>query len=521
MATALPAISLLGQHRLSARGIHQCVAQTSCGKVQGLVNQGVELYRGIPYGGPTHGERRFLPPSKPLKWTGTFDATRNGPRCPQGPGNIFLNSTLGEYFGGGRADRVALAQQTDSEDCLALNVLTASRRGKKPVMVYIHGGGFTGGSGLLGVFSDRFVREEDVVLVSLNHRLSVFGYLYLGDLDQRYADSGNAGQLDLVAALEWVRDNAAHFGGDPKNVTIFGESGGGAKISALMAMPAASGLFHKAIVESGSALRVSTPDQASQRARTWLDRAGIDAKQLDELQRLPVDKLLGSGGAWEPVADGRSIPQQTWSPAASALARDISMIIGNCKDERSLGFMHDDALFRMGDSELLDRVVKEGVPRVEAEKLLALYRRDHPHDSPVELFFRLTTDRGTGRNARIQVERKIAQAGAKVYMYYFAWNTPLAEGRLKAFHTAELPLAMRLTRFPETDHLSRQIAGAWAAFARTGSPAHSLLPEWPAYTQVNRATMIFDVPTSAVAEDPNRDERLIIDEIAKEKEKTS
>ena len=212
-----------------------------------------------------------------------------------------------------------VASQTESENCLVLNVLTPGRRGRLRVMVYIHGGGFTSGSGVLTAFSDRFVREEQVVLVGINHRLGVLGYAYLGAISSKYADSGNAGQLDLIAALQWVCDNIANFGGDPKNVTIFGESGGGAKISTLLAMPAAEGLFKRAIVESGSMLRVVDLESAAKLGKDLLDTCGLSAAQVDELQNLPLDRIMaaspgsGSGAMIRlgPVVDGRSIPQQT------------------------------------------------------------------------------------------------------------------------------------------------------------------------------------------------------------------
>ena len=213
-----------------------------------------------------------------------------------------------------------------------------------PVMVYIHGGGFTNGSGVLTAFSDRFVREQNVVLVGVNHRLGALGYTYLGAISEKYADSGNVGQLDLIAALEWVRDNIVNFGGDPENVTIFGESGGGAKISTLLAMPAAKGLFKRAIIESGSMLRVSDKESAAKLGKNLLDNCGLSEAQVDELQKLPLEKLMaaspahGPGGIMRvgPVLDGRSIPQQTWDPTAPDVSADVAMIIGNCQDEATL-----------------------------------------------------------------------------------------------------------------------------------------------------------------------------------------
>jgi para-nitrobenzyl esterase len=249
------------------------VVETQYGQVRGVTVEGVHVFKGIPYGGPTEGAGRFVPPSRPAKWAGVYEATANGPRCVQGPGNIFLNPTIGAYFRGSE-DRTELAAQEDSENCLVLNVSTPGLDGKRPVMVYIHGGGYANGSGLLTVYADAFPREEDVVLVGVNHRLNVFGYLYLGGLSPRYA-TGNAGQLDLIAALEWVRDNISRFGGDPENVTLFGESGGGGKINTLMGMPAASGLFHKVIIESGPLLHVSDPDAATAYARGLLGKLDL------------------------------------------------------------------------------------------------------------------------------------------------------------------------------------------------------------------------------------------------------
>ncbi|HXB72967.1 MAG TPA: carboxylesterase family protein, partial [Candidatus Acidoferrales bacterium] len=308
------ALTGLTSVRHAFAAVAEPVAQTHCGKVRGVAVDGVSIFKGIPYGGPTEGAGRFLPPSKPQKWAGIFDATRTGPRAVQGPGNLF-EAVIGDYFCGGHKEKLGLGQQIDSENCLVLNVLTPGLKGKRPVLVYIHGGGFASGSGVIALAADAFAREEDVVLVSVNHRLNVFGYTCLAEFGEKYADSGNAGQLDLVASLEWVRDNIANFGGDPKNVTIFGESGGGGKVSALMAMPAANGLFGKAIVESGSSLRVSTREQAGMRAKALLEKLGLSASRVDELQKIPAEKLwaaAGSGLAGGPVVDGRSIPQQTW-----------------------------------------------------------------------------------------------------------------------------------------------------------------------------------------------------------------
>ena len=497
------------------------IAQTGCGKVRGRLVGGVTVFRGIPYGGPTQGPGRFLPPTRPKAWAEVRDCTLTGPRCVQGPGVLFLDPLIGEYFGGARPDRVELASQPESEDCLNLNVLTPDLLGRRPVMVYIHGGGFAAGSDVLTLFSDRFVAENEVVLVGVNHRLNVFGYLYLGELSQKYA-TGNVGQLDLVAALEWVRDNIAAFGGDPGNVTIFGESGGGAKINTLLAMPAARGLFQRAIVESGSMLRANDKAAGTGVARAVLAGLGLDEGRLAELEQVPAADLLAaldqapgllrSLMALGPVVDGLSVPHQIWDPAAPPEAAGVPLLVGNCKDELTLfvgAVLPDDpkSVFHLDQAGLREQLAASGIPADEVSPLLALYQRDHPGETPADLFFRIAADRGARWNAVRQAELQLAQGGAAVYMYYFTWNTPCAGGRLRAFHTAELPLAMRLVAHPEAEPLSRQISAAWAAFARTGSPSHPGLTAWPSYTFAERATMMFDAAASSVAYDPDGEER--------------
>lgn len=491
------------------------IVETRFGKVRGACIRGVNVFRGIPYGGATSGTGRFLPASEPRGWTGIRDATETGPRCLQGLGSVFLSPLIGEYFRGS-TDRTELAREKESEDCLVLNVLTPALKGKRPVLVYIHGGGFSGLSSLLTLFADRFPGEQDVVLVGINHRLGVFGYLYLGSFSEKYA-AGNVGQLDLIAALKWVRDNIAQFGGDPARVTIFGESGGGAKISTLLGMPEAKGLFHRAIVESGSLLRVYDNEVATRRTHDLLTKLGLSGDQAAQLQSIPAAKLLAAGAEagemeYGPVVDGRSIPQQPWDPKAPETSANVPMIIGNCKDEATLFSLDDEALFHLDEAGLHERVVKAGIPGSEVDRLLAVYHRDHPKDTPSDIYFRISTDRGARWNAVRQAELKVAQGKAEVYMYYFTWDTPVGAGKIKAFHTAELPLAMRLVRYPESEQLSRQISGAWAAFARGGTPNRHGLPRWPAYSITERGTMIFDAAKSEAFNDPDGEERRMLRE---------
>jgi para-nitrobenzyl esterase len=522
--SSVPVIILAGSAKTELAGLHAgstvklssqlkttpVDAETIYGKVRGYDLNGVSIFRGIPYGGPTDGMARFLPPTKPEKWSGVHDATVNGPRCVQSPGSIFLNEQIGEYFSGGRQDRVELAQQVDSENCLNLNILTKGLSGRRPVMVYIHGGGFSGGTGLLTVFADRHVREQDVVLVGINHRLNVFGYTYLGGLSEKYA-VGNPGQLDLVAALEWVRDNISNFGGDPKNVMIFGESGGGAKISTLLAMPAAKGLFHKAAIQSGSMFRATDAETATKSAKALMAKLG--ATRVEELSKIPAtdlfkagpDDIMGGG----PVIDGRSLLRHPWDPDAPEVSASIPLLIGNDKDESSLFSLGNQGLYSLDDAGLRAELIKARIPEDKVDALLSIYKRDHPKESPSDLYFRISTDRGARSNAARQAELQLAHGKAKVFMYYCQYNTPLVDGKLRAFHTSDLPLTMRLTLFPESEQLSRQLSGAWAAFARNSDPGQKGLP-WPSYTTEKRATMVFDAAKSEAVSDPDHEERIMI-----------
>jgi para-nitrobenzyl esterase len=499
------------------------LAETIYGKIRGAQVNGVSMFAGIPYGATTAGAGRFMPPSKPAKWTGVRDATAPGPRAmqtegPLGPptGNP-VGDTIDFYFTGGRANSFELANTKMGEDCLVLNVVTGSLKGKRPVMVFIHGGGFASGDGILALSADKWIREEDIVVVGVNHRLNTFGYTYLGGISEKYADSGNVGQLDLIAALEWVRDNIANFGGDPQNVTIFGQSGGGAKISTLMAMPKAKGLFNKAIVESGSMLSVATKEEATDRAKALLKALGLNEAQVDELQKIPADKLLAvklptigaipsiiAMGA-RPVIDGRSIPQQTWTPNAPKTASGVSMIIGNCKDESATYGLGDPSLYSLDEAGLREREIKAGIPESEVDKLLALYHRDYPSDSPTDLYFRISSDRGARRNVINQADRKLAGGAGNVYVYQFAWNTPVLDGKLRAFHTAELPLVYRRVAYPESEELSKQLGGAWAAFARKGDPNHTGMPNWAPYTASDRPTMVFNAGKTRLVNNPSKE----------------
>jgi para-nitrobenzyl esterase len=369
------------------------------------------------------------------------------------------------------------------------------------------------GSGSGGFYHGaNLARRGDAVIVTVNHRLGPVGYCYLGELlGEEFAVSGNVGMLDLVAALEWVRDNIAAFGGDPGNVTIFGESGGGAKVSVLMAMPAAKGLFHRAIVQSGPLLRAATRERATERAEQLLRALGISAREGEKLQNVSLERLFEANGeintnglrGWGPVVDGLSLPEQPFDPVGSALSANVPLMIGTNKDEATLFLLADSTLESLDEAGLRARV--STFAGDSTDKLLDAYRSAQPQATPADIFTAIASDQMMRINSITQAERKYAQKAAPVYMYLFTWETPALNGRLKSCHALEIPFVFdnlsRATRFtgdgPERQAIADEMSEAWLAFARTGEPG----PKWPAWTPEERATKIFD-RESRVENDP-------------------
>ncbi len=478
--------------------------ETSTGKVRGITRGGVHAFKGIPYGASTGGANRFMPPRKPEPWTGVRDAFQFGHQAPQ---NMHFTEVL--------APQADPAEGFD-EDCLVLNVWTPgpNDQAKRPVMFWCHGGGFAQESGSWPwIDGEALARRGNAVVVTLNHRLNVFGYLNLADLGgEKYAQSGNAGMLDLVAALQWVRDNIARFGGDPHNVMIFGESGGGAKVSVLLAMPAAQGLFHRAAIQSGAWLRGVPREDATRSAKALLDELGISVNRLDEIQRVPVEKLLGArSGAmtplpprrgelrmgYSPVVDGHVLPEHPFDPVATPLSANIPLLIGCNQFETTLFYLADRSTFSLTDAALQSRVAD--IAGEDAARVVKAYKGAFPADSSSDTFFRITTDRIVRRSTITLAERKSQQHRAATYMYYFTWRSPALDGELRAPHTVEIPFVFDntdipkvMTRSPTAAALAEKTSNAWLAFARTGNPGHPGLPTWPAYTAQQRATMVFD-----------------------------
>ena len=498
------------------KAVPGATVDTTAGKIRGVQLGKVHAFKGVPYGASTAPPNRFMPPRKPQPWTNVRDASALGTRSPQ---------LLTEFHGFVPPEvEVMDRDEPMGEDCLMLNVWTpgVGASGKRPVMVWLHGGGYTSGSGGFICYDGaQLAGKHDVVVVTVNHRLSVFGYLYLAGLGgERYADASNVGNLDIVAALEWVRDNIAAFGGDPANVTLWGQSGGGGKVSCLMAMPRAKGLFHKAIVQSGAALRGTPVAAANQSTEEFLKRVSLTAKDVDKLQSLSMDQVLATTEPAKgrplnpsPVVDGRSMPADPFDPVAPAQSADIPLLIGTTETE--VTFFPNQILDPI-DNAKLHESVKQLVRKAsdaQVDQLIAAYRAGRPRDSNTDLYLIIASDAGFRAGVLTEADRKAQQARAAVYQYYFTWRSPVREGKLRSFHTVEIPFvfdnvdaAQSMTGKGQDRYaLATRMSTAWAAFARTGNPNHPGLPKWGTFDTKQRATMIFDAECKAV-NDPHGEE---------------
>ena len=471
-------------------------ATTSYGKVEGFVDNGIAVFKGIRYGADTS-TTRFEAPAKPEPWTDVQTATAFGDSCPQtptgNPGGLFTSWAPDPAPG-------------MSEDCLFLNVWTPGvDKMARPVMVWLHGGGFTTGNGSSQVYDGvRLAKRGDVVVVTLNHRLNAFGYLALNQYGKGFEDSAAAGLLDLVQALHWVKDNAAAFGGDASNVTIFGESGGGAKVTTLLATESAKGLFHRAIVESGAVLRL--PDETAARAEAdkVVEKLGLTKETIAQIKTLPEadirQALMGTAAASAPSIDGRTLTRQTFTPDAPPSGRDVPMLIGSNRTENALfAGPANMALFDLTWEGLAPELSKE-FPELDVASIIAEYKRLEPDATPADIYFEATTDANYLAGHRLQAERKVAQAGAPTYVYLFNWNTPVQGGKWRCPHALELGFVFDNVAKSESmsgigdaqQRVADVMAETWIAFAKHGDPNNAKIPNWPAYQTGTRPVMVFD-----------------------------
>jgi para-nitrobenzyl esterase len=506
------------------------IVETTAGKVSGYQRNGIFTFKGVPYAAAVGGDGRFMPPAKPKPWAGVRSSMQYGQVSPQVARTGWANDEEAWLF--------SWDDGIPGEDCLRVNVWTPgiNDNKKRPVMVWLHGGGFQAGSGqeLPSYDGENLARRGDVVVVSVNHRLGVLGYLNLAEAGgEHYAQSANVGQLDLVAALEWVKANIANFGGNAGNVTIFGQSGGGGKVSTLMAMPAAKGLFHKAIVQSGSGLRMALPENTARLAAAVIAELGLSNSQLSQLHTLPVQNLIAAGQAalrklsagggglrvfqrradrigWAPTVDGKVLPQHPFDPTAPAISATVPMLIGTTLNEFTSG-INNPNVDALSEAELANRVKEMYGER--SGQIIAAFRKANPKAKPFDLFSFISTV-PPRHNAVTQAELKTAQGAAPAYLYLFAWQTPVLDGRPRAFHCSELAFAFdnidRCVNMTGGSTAARTLASkmgeAWIAFARNGDPNHAGLPKWPAFTAEKGQTMIFH-NMCEVKNDPDREAR--------------
>jgi para-nitrobenzyl esterase len=509
-----------GQTATSAQGFVE--AQTVFGRVRGVDNSGVKTFKGIPYGASTAGPNRFMPPRDPGAWTGVRDALEYGPSAPQ--------REPGVQVGPDRLSVSSAGLPPESEDCLVLNVWTPGLAdgGKRPVMVWCHGGAFSGGSGSSpGTDGTNLARRGDVVVVSVNHRLNVLGFTYLGGLgaagDPELALSGGAGMLDIVHALKWVRANIAELGGDPSNVTVFGQSGGGRKVAALLAMPTAKGLFHRAIIESGATIKLVEREQGMRVARELATSLGLSAPSSSDLQAVPLDRLMRAyfetvrrmnvdqmTMGFSPVVDGEGVASHPFHPTASSVSADVPLIVGSTRTELTL--QTDSAAFSLDEAAMKARITE--LVGAASSEIIEIYRKASPGATPSDLYFLIASDHRYTAPVMKIAERRAALGKGPVYLYYFRWESPYEGGRYKSPHTIEIPFVFDnvasspLTAdAPDAPMLAEKVSDAWIAFARTGDPNTPALPHWPAFDARKRQTMVLD-NVSTVVDDPIREQRI-------------
>jgi para-nitrobenzyl esterase len=494
------------------------IVDTRSGKVEGVERDGVLVFKGIPYAAPPVGERRFKPPVHEEPWTGVRDATEFGPQVPQIP------SALQQFLGGG--------DLLQAEDSLHVNVWTPGcDDARRPVLVWIHGGAWIMGSGTVSWYDGtRFCRNGDVVLVTLNYRLAADGFLHLADrFGDDYAGGGNAGILDQVAALEWVRDNIEAFGGDPDLVTIFGESAGGGSVGTLLGLPAARGLFHRAIAQSGAASWCQTREQADDVAARVLAELGVADGDVAALQSVTTEAVIEAGTQamelarapgrpimtlpFQPVVDGVVLDRSPLDAVGAGNAAGVPIVVGTNRDEMTLFALIESSLNEVADDVALE-YARQRWPAIDVDRMAAVYREHRPDATGREILFAITTDALFRIPALRLAEAQLPRA--PVWAYFFTWRTPVFGGALGATHALDLPFVFDNLHQPgaqlftgdgdDRQALADAMHRAWIAFARDGDPSHAGLPEWPLYDTATRPTMVFDSRCELV-DDPDGAER--------------
>ena len=504
------------------------VAATKAGKVKGYVDSGITVFKGIPYGDNT-ATRRFLAPLPAKPWSGLRDCLEWGPQAPK---PAAAPRTIGDPKAASKAPPLFPPAPPNpmSEDCLNLSVWTPGLHdgGKRPVMVWFHGGGYAAGSGNSpGSDGVRLCKRGNVVVVSVNHRLNIFGYLYLAQLGgAEFKDSGNVGQLDLILSLEWVRDNIVNFGGDPNRVLVFGESGGGAKNACLMGMPKAMGLFQRACSSSGETVTASRPETATERARSCLKALNLTPDHINDIRdpaKVSMERLIEASraaGYWGPVVDGNSLPRHPFDPDASPISAHIPFLVGTNHDESRLLIGRYFDLTWDNLQETLARY-SEKMGKLDLKDVIAMYRRVYPDYSASDVFFAATTDSRDWRPAVVEIERRAAlpKGSAPTYSYQLDWGSPVRP-ELKACHGLDVPFLFDNVAIshnlvgdgPDAYRMAEQISEAYIAFAKTGNPNNPKLPHWPAYDLNSRATMCFDT-VSKVVNDPRSEPRKMFSQV--------
>ncbi len=496
------------------------IAATRYGKVRGLLKEGVHQFWGVPYAASTAGTNRFMAPKPPAAWSGVKDHFQIG-----------LNALI--QPGGEEPAPVVTAVNRLSpqgEDCLNVNVFTPGLdNAARPVMVWMHGGGFSAGAGNYLLYDGtNLAKKEDVVVVSINHRLNIFGFLHLADIGgEKWAQSTNVGVQDLVATLQWIKDNIENFGGDPDRVTIFGQSGGGGKTTTVMAMPSAEGLFHRSIAQSGWAFRGVSADDASEAAERFLGKLGLRNNQLDRLQTMNYKQIqdayyseptiagLGTG----PVIDGKIIPRHQWDPTAPSYSANVPLLMGSTETEN--GWLGPPP-YELSDADTLERFTTRLAHNNTAQgrQLLDMYKRIHPDMRNQMLWLTAESD-NTRRWAAQQLGRlKYEQGTAESYLYFFDFHSPVHNNRMGSYHTLDIPfvfynmdLGASMTGSSQARYkLGHVMSAAWAAFARNGNPNHADMPNWPAFNPGQYPTMMFG-DSVRMENDPNRETRLALDKL--------